>query len=154
MGLCILSLWACKEDPVVNPAVNFESITRADIVAKAAEINLESIPYDNSNSTGFKVGSIIFFKTSVMGNYGKLKVLSLNEPNQLVLHVVVYAENGTIIADNASFSPEYSGAKAYDLDQLGFPEGDLVLSDLNFSIANGFPSLNWVNNSRAFVHAN
>ncbi len=89
-----------------------------------------------------------------MGNYGKLKITSLNESNQLVLHVVVYAENGTIIADNASFSPEYSGAKAYDLDQFGFPEGDQNLFDFNFSLANGFPSLNWVNNSRAFVHAN
>lgn len=155
LGLCIMSFLACKRDKDPVPTTpKFEDITRADIVAKAAEINLETLAFDANSATGLKVGSTVFFKTSVMGNYGKLKVLSLNEAKQLVLHVVIYAENGTVIANKADFSPEYSASKVYNLDIVDFPEGDPDLSDFNFSFANGFASLNWLNNSRVFIYAN
>lgn len=148
LGLSTVFFASCKgDDPV--PVKTFATYSLADIMAEADNINKDAISYDLPAVQNFKVGSIIFIKTS-SANYGKLEVLEVDVNYNITLNLLVFDGNGAKLLEKNSIKL-LPGTNLYDLDD---PDMSAVVSadgDMMWYTSNGFYTLIFNDPAKAYL---
>lgn len=130
LALAALCLFACKKDDSKPETKQFETISFADIKAKEAMlISYEDIAVRSPAAVQLNEGAIIFYKTN-LGNFGKLKVLSVNNANyEVTVNMVTYDTEGNEIVSKDGVAIILN--KYYDFD-TGLETIDTTIADLSY----------------------
>jgi len=148
LGLSMLFFASCKgDDPV--PVKTFATYSLADIMAEADNINKDAISYDLPAVQNFKVGSIIFIKTS-SANYGKLEVLEVDVNYNITLNLLVFDGNGAKLLEKNSIKL-LPGTNLYDLDDPDMPVVVSADGDMMWYTSNGFYTLIFNDPAKAYL---
>ncbi len=130
----------CKKStpttPVVKPVDPFDQIARVDILAQDAKISAAQILAVEAGINKLKPMAIILYKTS-LGNYGKLKVISIGNASTnylLTCDAITYKSDGTLLKGKTGFTIAKNIYYDFDEQVIDSSTGDFYWDDYNGNI--------------------
>lgn len=137
--LGLVASTACKKDTVKVPPKAFEDVTYSDIKNLQIKFSDQKVIVSTAaDGSILKAGSILFYRTN-NGILGKFKIVSITAQNFLIIDVLNYDANGSVILFKQSVSIE--NTFFCDLD-LGNQSPDALVADFKWghgaSIEDGY----------------
>lgn len=92
--ITVIEISGCKKsEKTAIPKLAFEDMGYADIIKQKNKLTIADIAGVTAKGNVLKPGAVIIYRTD-QGNYGKLKVLSIESDKSLVIKMLTYTSDG------------------------------------------------------------